>query len=145
MQINVRQNRRHYRALWGSPQVVLPFGSFHDAGVQPFPDQADDPPVANPVLQEPDHPVPVDPVEIRPDIRIDYPSDLAPIDPESQGIERIMCSTPGPEPIAESEELRLVNRQKDGLSHRLLDDLVFQRCDAQRSCSPVRFGYFYPP
>ena len=56
-----------------------------------------------------------------------------------------MRPTSGSEPIAESEELRLVYRQKDGLRHRLLDNLVLHCGDAQRSCSPVRLRYLYPP
>ena len=56
-----------------------------------------------------------------------------------------MRTTPGSEPIAEPEELRLEYRHKDGLSHRRLDDLVLQCSDAQRSCSPVRLRYLHPP
>ena len=88
-----------------------------------------------------DQPVPVDSVEVCPDICIDYPVDFPLVHPESQGIERIMRSTSGSEPIAEPEELRLEYRRKDGLRHRLLDDLVLQCGDAQRSCSPVRLRY----
>ena len=103
------------------------------------------PPVADTVLQKPDQPVPVDSVKVRPDVRIDNPSDPTPSYPVSQGVERIMRPTSGSEPIAESEELRLVYRQKDGLRHRLLDNLVLHCGDAQRSCSPVRLRYLYPP
>ena len=68
-----------------------PVGTFtHDAGVQPFPDQADDPPVADAVLKERDQPIPRDRVKIRPEVCIDYPADLAPLYPEGQGVERIV-------------------------------------------------------
>ena len=136
---------RHNRTLRGAPQVILPLGPLHDAGIEPLGNQPDHPAISDPVLKEPDQPVPVDSVEVRPDVCIDYPVDFPPVHPESQGIERIMRPTPGSEPIAEPEELRLENRQKDGLRHRLLDDLVLQCGDAQRSCSPVRLRYLYPP
>ena len=136
---------RHNRALRGPPQVVPPFALFHDAGAEPLGDQPDDPAVPNPVLHEPKKPASINLVEVGPNVRIGYPVDLAPFYPECQGIERIVRATPGSEPIAEPEELRLEYRHKDGLSHRRLDDLVLQCSDAQRSCSPVRLRYLHPP
>ena len=108
MQIDVRQNRRNNRTLRSAPKVIPPFAPFHDASIEPLDNQADNPPVADTVLQKPDQPVPVDSVKVRPDVRIDNPSDPSPFYPESQGVERIMRPTSGSEPIAESEELRLV-------------------------------------
>ena len=145
VQVDVRQNRRDNRALRGAPQVIPPFALFHDAGIEPLDNQPNDPPVADSVFQEPDEPVPVNTVEVRPDVRIGNPVDSTPLYPEGQGVERIVRPTPGSEPIAESEEHRLVYRRKDGLCHRLLDDFVLQCGDAKRSCSPVRLRYLHPP
>ena len=36
-------------------------------------------------------------------------------------------------------------RHQNRVRHRLLDDLVLQCGDAERSCSAVRLGYFHPP
>ena len=140
-----RRTNRARRERKGTPQVVPPFALFHDAGAEPLGDQPDDPAVPNPVLHEPKKPASINLVEVGPNVRIGYPVDLAPFYPECQGIERIVRTTPGSEPIAEPEELRLEYRHKDGLSHRRLDDLVLQCSDAQRSCSPVRLRYLHPP
>ena len=56
-----------------------------------------------------------------------------------------MRPTPGPEPIAELQELRLVNRRQDYLRHSLLDYLVLYGRDAERSCAAIRFRNIYPP
>ena len=81
MQVDVRQNRRDNRTLRGAPQVILPLGPFHDAGIEPLDNQPDDPAISDPVLKEPDQPVPVDSVEVCPDICIDYPVDFTPVNP----------------------------------------------------------------
>ena len=146
MQIDVRQNRRNNRTLRSAPKVIPPFAPFHDASIEPLDNQADNPPVADTVLQKPDQPVPVDSVKVRPDVRIDNPSDPSPFYPESQGVERIMRPTSGSEPIAESEELRLVYRQKDGLRHRLLGPILSSTAAMPSGrVPPSRLRYLYPP
>ena len=55
-----------------------------------------------------------------------------------------MRPAPRSEPVAEPEKFRLVNRRQDNIHYRLLDDLVFQGDNAERSCPAVRFGYFDP-
>ncbi len=99
----------------------------------------------DPVLHEPDEPASIQPIEKGPYVRVDNPVDLAPFYPVRQRVERVMRTATGSEPIAEPEELRLEYRHKDGLRHRSLDDLVLQCRDAERSCSPVRLRYLYPP
>ena len=54
-----------------------------------------------------------------------------------------MLATPGPEPVAEAQELRLIDRRQDD-DHRRLDDLVLQRRDAERPLSAVRLRYVRP-
>ena len=56
----------------------------------------------------------------------------------------MMRAAPRPEPVGEAEEVGLV----DGVQHltrRALDDLVFQRGDAQRPRPPVGLGDVRPP
>ena len=97
------------------------------------------------MLEERDQPIPRDRVKIRLDVCINYPADLAPFYPEGQGIKRIVRPTPRSEPVTETKKLHLVNRCQDHIHNRLLDDLVLQRRDPERSCPAVRFGYLYPP
>src|SRR5438270_12561538 len=64
-------------------------------------------------------------------------------DPHHQGIQRIMWSAPGTEPVREPEEVFLV----DGVQHHdgsALDELVFQGGDRQRPLPSVRLRYVRP-
>src|SRR6266487_906332 len=56
VQVDVGQERRDYRALPRSPVTDGHDPVFHDARLEPFADQADDAPVADPMLHEPDEP-----------------------------------------------------------------------------------------
>ncbi len=49
------------------------------------------------------------------------------------------------EPVAEPKEFHLVNRCQDHVHNRLLDNLVLQSGDPERSCPAVRLGYLNPP
>jgi hypothetical protein len=100
--------------------------------------------IADPVLDEPDQPVMADRVEERPEVGVEDPVDPLPGDPGGERVQRVVLTTPGPEPVAEAEELRLIDRGEDG-HHRGLDDLVLQRRDAERPLSAVRLGYVPPP
>ena len=55
-----------------------------------------------------------------------------------------MRPTSRSEPVAEPEKCRLVDRRQDNIHHHLLDDLVFDGGNAERSRPAVRFGYFDP-
>jgi hypothetical protein len=94
-------------------------------------DQADDPPIADPVLDEADQPVMADRVKEPGDVGIEDPADLACLDPVGERIQRIVLAAPGTEPIAEPQELRCIDRGENG-HHRHLDDLVLQGGDAER-------------
>src|SRR6516162_6013639 len=101
---------------------------FHDARLEPFLDQADDAPVADPMLQEADQPFLVDLIEERSDVGVQYVAHLLAVDPDAESIQRIMRAAPRPESVRHSEEVLLVDRiqQRD---HCPLDDLVFQGRD----------------
>ena len=64
--------------------------------------------------------------------------------PDRDRIERVVRPTPGPEPVAEPQELRLVDRRQDYLRHDLLDDLVLDGRDAERSCTAIRLRDVHP-
>ena len=145
VQIYIRQHGRGCRPLRRSLRGVLPPAIDHDAGFQPLDDQPDHPPVPDPILKEPDQPVPRDGIEERADVAVDHPVDFPPVDGDGERVKRIMRPAPRSKPVAEAEEGRLVDRRQDDLHHRLLDDLVLQRGNAEQSCPTVRLGYLYPP
>jgi hypothetical protein len=62
------------------------------------------------VLDEPDQPVVADRVEERPEVGVEDPVDPLPGDPGGERVQRVVLTTPGPEPVAEAEELRLIDR-----------------------------------
>src|SRR6266849_4837669 len=53
------------------------------------------------------------------------------------------ASASRPDPVREPEEILLVDRVQH-LDHRTLDDLVLQRCDAERALPAVRLWYVVP-
>ncbi len=128
VQVDVGKQRRDHRALPRSPVTDRHGPVFENARPKPFPDQADDALVADPMFDEPDQPFLADRVEERPDVGVQYEVHLPVGDPHHQGIERIMWSASGPEPVREPEEVFLVDRvqhHNDGA----LDDLVLQGSD----------------
>jgi site-specific DNA recombinase len=115
-----------------------------DPRLQPFLDQAEDALVADPVFQEPDQPILADRVEEAPDVGVQDEVHLLRRDPNHQGVQRIVLAALGAEPVAEPEEVFLV----DGVQHRehrLLDDLVLQGGNRQRALFAVGLGYHHPP
>src|SRR4029077_15711414 len=104
-----------------------------------FLDQADDAPVADPVLQEADQPLLTDRVKERPDVGVDDVAHLLAVNPNTERIQRVMRAAPGPESIREPEEVFLVDRvqQRD---RRPLDNLVLQGCDREWAPPTIRFG-----
>src|SRR4030042_3154871 len=79
-------------------------------------------------------------VEEAANVQIQPPVHLPARDPSPDRIQRIMLAAAGAEAIAEAQEVLLINLAQDP-RHRLLDDLVLQRCDAQRSLHTLRLGY----
>ena len=70
------------------------------------------------------------------DVAIKHPVDAPPTDPERECIQRLVLTTLRSEPVAEPQELRLVDRRQD-CNHRRLDDLIFQCSDAERPLSAI--------
>ena len=65
-------------------------------------------------------------------------------DPIRERVQRIVLAAPGSEPIAEPQELRLLDRRKDR-HHRRLDNLVLDCGDAERPSPAIGLRYVLPP
>ena len=96
------------------------------------------------MLEEPHHPAVIDGVEERLDVGVKHPIHSLLGKPDAERIQREMLIAPGSESIREAEEVRLVDRCQDR-DHRLLDDLVLQRSDAQRTLTAVRLWNEHAP
>ena len=82
-------------------------------------------------------------IEEAPDIRVEHPVHLSPVDAGVESIQRIMLATPRPEPTGEPNKVFLVDR----LQHphdRLLNNLVLQAPDAQRPLRAIGLRYVAP-
>ena len=88
------------------------------------------------MLQELQHPFMSDVVEEALDVGIEYPVHPLLLQPRIERIERLVRISSRPEPIRKALEVHLVNFIEDG-HHCLLNNLVLQRRDAQRSLPPV--------
>jgi hypothetical protein len=64
--------------------------------------------------------------------------------PTAKGVQRIMRTTPGPEPVGQAPKIHLVDCVKH-LDDGPLNDLVLQRGNTQRPQPPVRLRYIGPP
>src|SRR3984893_11995828 len=95
------------------------------------------------MFDEADQPGLVDLVEKGLDVAIEHPVDAPPADPERECIQRLVLIALRSEPVAEPQELRLVDRRQD-CHHRRLDDLIFQCSDAERPLAALRLRNISP-
>src|SRR4029077_4800995 len=116
---------------------------FEYACRQPFGNQPDDSPVANPMLDETDQPFPADLVEKGLNVTIEHPVDPPLPDPERERIQRLMLAALRSETVAEAQELRLIDRRQS-CHHRSLDNLVLYGRDAEGPLSAVSLRYVLP-
>src|SRR5215831_15756238 len=77
------------------------------------------------------------------DVAIEHPVDAPPADPERERIQRLVLIALRSEPVAEAQELRLIDRRQD-CHYRRLDDLVLQGSDAERSLPAIRLRNISP-
>jgi len=77
------------------------------------------------------------------DVAIEHPVDAPPADPERERIQRLVLIALRSEPVAEAQELRLIDRRQD-CHHRRLDDLVLQGSDAERPLPAIRLRNISP-
>ena len=140
MEVNVRQERADDRALRRPFLRLDQVSIFEHACRQPFGDQSDNSPVANPMLDEADQPILVNLVEKGLNVTIEYPVDPPPPDPERERIQRLMLVTLRSETVAEAQELD----RCQNCHHRSLDNLVLYGSDAERPLSAIRLRYVLP-
>lgn len=77
-------------------------------------------------------------------VRVEHPVHLPPRETRRQRVQRIVRSTPRTEPVRQAQEFFLPDRTQHG-HHGLLDDLVLQSRNAQRSHPPVGLRDEDPP
>src|SRR5262245_7931665 len=78
------------------------------------------------------------------DISIEHPVHSLLFDPDRQRIQRIMRATSRPKPIRKAQEIHLVD-SVEYLHDGPLDNLVFQRRNAERPQPPVSLRDIHPP
>ena len=132
------------RTLWGAFLARRPLPLLHHPCAQPLSDEPQDPAIRYPVLDELHHPAVVDSVVKSTDVCIKHPVHLLAYKPGRQRIQRIMLASPRPEPVRETDEVRLVN-SVEHLDDGPLDNLVLQRGNAERPLPPVRLRDVHPP
>ena len=144
MQVDVGQHRRNHRTLRCAHRPWPHHSVFHHPGPQPFADQAEDPPVSDPVFDEFDQPVVVHRVEEPRDVGVEDEVDASLGDPHRQRVQRVVLAASRPEAVAEPQKVCFPDRVQH-LDHRALDDLVLQRGNAERPLPSVRLGDIHPP
>ena len=112
----------------------------HHTRPQPSANEAQHAPVANPVLDEPHHPVMADVVEEPLDVSVQYPVHRPVPNPDRKRVQCIVLSPSRSEPVGEANKVLLVDRIEN-LHHSALDNLVFQRCDPQRPLPTPIFAH----
>ncbi len=95
------------------------------------------------MFDELEQPVVADRVEKPGNVGVQNPVHRVGLDSHREGIQRIVLAASRPEPVAEPEEVFLVDRVQY-FDQRTLDDLVLDGSDAERALAPVRFWYVLP-
>ncbi len=137
------RSRSHHRPLRRTPLATCYASIFDNADFQPLRNQAKNALVRDTVFEEADDPRMGHGIEEAPNIRVEHPVHLSPVDAGVESIQRIMLATPPPEPIGEPNEVFLVDR----LQHphdRLLNNLVLQAPDAQQPLRAIGLRYVAP-
>src|SRR5437773_1349312 len=137
VQVEIGQQRADAPALHRSHFAPCPRPLLQHAGVQPLLDEPHDAPVRHAVLDELHQPPVVEGVEGPMDIGIEHPVHLPRRDPYRERLQSLMRTAPRREPVREPEEVDLIDRVQDR-DDGALDELVFQRGNAERPQPPVR-------
>ena len=143
VQVDVGQQRRDRRPLGRAFLAGRPPAVLDHACSEPFLDQAQDPPVRDPVLEELHQPGVIQAAEEVPEIQVEHPVHLAILNRDRERIQRVMLSATGPKPVGEPQEVRLIDGVQH-LNHGALDDLVLQRGDPERPKPPIGLGDVHP-
>src|ERR1700685_2098450 len=144
MQVDVRQQRRSHRSLRSSYPRFRPLALLRHARLQPFLDQANHAGVTHPVLDKLHSPFVALVVKESTDVRTQHPAHSLPMESHTERVQRLMRAAPRPETIRKAFEVHLINFIEDG-HHGLLNNLVLQRRDTQRTLPPVSLRYIDSP
>ena len=96
------------------------------------------------MLDELHRPSVVHVVEEPTNVSVEYPVHSLPQDAHVQRVQRLMRAASRPEAIRKAPKVHLVYFVEDG-DDRLLNDLIFQRGDPQRTLPPVGFRNVHSP
>src|ERR1700722_804240 len=94
------------------------------------------------MLDELHHPLVAQMIEEPTNVRIEYPVHSLPVDSHVQRIQRLVRAASRTKPIRKAPKIHLIYLVEDG-HHRLLDNLVFQRSDAQRPLPAISLRYVH--
>ena len=144
MQVEVGQERTDAAALDRAGLGVCSRPVLQHARPQPFLDEAHDAPVRHAMLEKLHQPSVVEGVEEVPEVGIEHPVHLLRQEPDRERVQSLMRAALRSEAVREAEEVGVV----DGVEHLddgALDDLVFQRGNAERPQPPVRLRDVRPP
>ena len=135
---------RDHRSLWRAYIRFRPLTVFRYSGFQPFLDQAEHAAISHAVFNELHRPFVAHIVKEPANVRIQHPVHSPPVDAHTERIERLVRAASRPEPVGKALEVHLVNLIEND-HHGLLNNLVFQRRDAQRTFPPVGLRYIDSP
>src|ERR1039457_6831052 len=102
VQVNVRHQGRNRRPLWSTLLALRHDPLFKHSGLQPLTNPPKDALVADPLFQEPDHPIVVNRPEKVSDVDVQNPVHLLPLDANNQRIQCIMLTALRPEAVREA-------------------------------------------
>jgi len=128
--------RTGHRALRRSNVRLRPLAVLGYSRPEPLLNQAQYPSVGDPVLEELLQPAVVDVVKEATDVSIEHPVHFPRSESHPQRVQRIVLAASGPESVRESQEIDFVDLVEYP-HYGLLDDLVLQGRDAQRSLSSI--------
>src|ERR1700739_3113087 len=144
MKIHVRDQWRSHCSLRRTFICLRPLAVFRYSRLQPFLDQTKYPSIGHPMLDELQGPFVIQVIEEAHHVRVEYPVHLLPLDSHRQSVKRLMGAAARSKPIREALEVDLVYLIEDR-HHGLLDDLVLNSRDAQRTLPPVGLRYIDSP
>src|SRR6516164_2243196 len=136
VQVHVGEQRRNYCPLWRSYLRFRPLPVFGYARLEPFLYQTEYPAIGHAVLYELYGPFVRQIVEKSANVRIEHPVHSLGLDPHGQRVQRLVRIATRSEPVRKAFEVHLVNLIENG-HHGLLNNLVLQSRDAQRTLPPI--------
>ena len=133
---------RGHRALRRTCLRIRPFAFLHYSGLQPFLDQAQNARIGDAMLHELHQPPFVEIVEKASDVGVQNVVHLLLQERVRQRIQRVMLAAPRAKTIREAKKVLLIDLIEDG-SHGVLDELIFQGRDSERTLPSIFFLYVH--